>query len=252
MLTILAIGTILTYVAAVPNIETTTACDELYARYPQHLAYDPVGPSAIKTALNAMSYASTNMEYWHKENSDHRSACTFMPASAEHVADAVRILNRYSNVPFALKGGGHNPAPGFNAVHEGVLIAFEVNLGSSITTRTPDGNHFIVGPGARWGEVYKYTGQTQQVVVGGRLAHVGVGGFLLGGGLSYLSAQYGFGCDNVDMFEAVLANGTIVQASREQHPELWWALRGGGNQFAIVTRFWLRAHPEGSGYGQVW
>ncbi|KXT14138.1 hypothetical protein AC579_104 [Pseudocercospora musae] len=95
------------------DIETTTACEDLYARYPQFLAYDSVGPSAIKIALNATIYASTNTEYWNKENSDHRSACTFMPANAEDVADAVRIPTRYSHVPFALKGGSHNHAPGF-------------------------------------------------------------------------------------------------------------------------------------------
>ena len=195
-----------------------------------------------------MSYASTNMEYWNKENSDHRSACTFMPASAEHVADAVRILNRYPNVHFALKGGGHNPAPGFNAVHEGVLIAFEVNLGSSITTRTADGNHFIVGPGARWGEVYKYTGQTQQVVVGGRLAHVGVGGFLLGGGYSWVTDQYGLGSDTIASFDLVRPDGTFVKVDEVSEPDLFFALKGGLNNFGLVTTFTLKTYP----LGKVW
>jgi hypothetical protein len=83
------------------------------------------------------------------------------------------------------------------------------------------------------------------------LAHIGVAGLTLGGGLSYYSAQYGLACDNVDEFEVVLANGTITVANRTQNPELWWSLRGGGNQFAIVTKFKTQAHPAGVN-GQIW
>lgn len=127
--------------------------------------------------------------YWNNQNSyDYRAACAFFPESAEQVSTAVVQLNKYPSVKFGLKSGGHNPAPGFSAVADGVLISFEPNLAS--TVRTADGNHFIVGPGARWGDVYKVAGETNQIAVGGRLAHIGVGGFALGGGLSYYSAQY--------------------------------------------------------------
>lgn len=63
--------------------------------------------------------------------------------------------------------------------------------------------------------------------------------------------QQGLACDNIDQFEAVLANGTIVNATRTSNSDLWWALRGGGNQFAIVTRMWSQAHPAGVN-GQIW
>lgn len=164
------------------------------------------------------------------------------------------------------QGGGHNPAPGFSATKDGVLISFETNLAN--TVRTSDGSHFVVGAGARWGDVYKVTGNTNQIVVGGRLGDIGVAGFTLGGGLSYYSAQYGLTCDNVDSFEAVLANGTVVNANSQTHSDLWWALKvrtdisivffsmidleqGGGNQFAIVTRLTMQAHPAGIN-GQIW
>ena len=149
----------------------------------------------------------------------------------------------------------------------GVMISFEPNV--SATVRTNDGKHFWVGPGARWGDAYDVTGQTNQVVVRGRLGHIGVGGFVLGGGLSFYSAQYirrilqeqvqdtslttpqGLACDNADEIEAVLANGTIVTASSTSNPDLWWALRGGGNRFAIITNLKLQAHPAGDN-GRVW
>lgn len=127
--------------------------------------------------------------YWNNVNSyDYRAACAFFPENAQQVSDAVKQLNKYPSVQFALKSGGHQPAPGFSAVSEGVLISMEPNLAS--TVRTDDGKHFIVGTGARWGDVYQVTGQTNEVVVGGRLAHIGVGGLTLGGGLSYYSSQY--------------------------------------------------------------
>ncbi|KJY01491.1 FAD-binding domain-containing protein [Zymoseptoria brevis] len=236
--------------AAVPTSDTLKVCDYLYQKYPNFLAYDTLGLSALKTVANASQYTEINSVYWNNENSyAYRAACAFFPDNAEKVSDAVKQLNRYPSVKFGLKSGGHNPAPGFSAVDQGVLISFEPNLAS--TTRTADGNHFLVGPGAHWGDVYKEAGKTQQIVVGGRLGHIGVGGFVLGGGLSYYSAQYGLACDNVDNFEVVLADGTITNANRTSEPELFFSLRGGGNQFAIVTQMTMQAHPEGVN-GQVW
>lgn len=189
MLFLALFATFVALATAAPSDDTLKVCGYLRSKYPEYLTYDTLGLSALKTVTNASVYTQTNTVYWNNQNSyAFRSACTFVPANAQQVADAVTKLNEFPSVKFALKGGGHNPAPGFSSVKDGVLIAFEVNLAS--TTRTSDGNHFIVGPGARWGDVYKETGKTNQVVVGGRLAHIGVGGFALGGGLSYYSAQY--------------------------------------------------------------
>ncbi|GIZ49729.1 hypothetical protein CKM354_001275600 [Cercospora kikuchii] len=250
MLLSLAVAGLVALANAVPTADTLKVCDHLYNTYPRYMAYDPLSINALRTAANASRWIDTNRVYWNNQNSyDYRSACTFFPANAQQVSNLVKKLNEFPSVKFAIKGGGHNPAPGFSSTDEGILMAFEVNLGSA--TRTEDGNHFIVGPGGRWGDIYKITGQTNQIVVGGRLAHIGVGGFALGGGLSYYSAQYGLTCDNVDQWEVVLADGTAVNATRTENTELWWALRGGGNQFGIVTRMWMQAHPEGVN-GQVW
>ncbi|RFU29823.1 hypothetical protein B7463_g6515, partial [Scytalidium lignicola] len=239
----------ITKASVAPSVNTTVVCNHLWQKYPNYFAWDPFGPYALESIAKASVYTDINTVYYNAKNSQFRAACAFFPGNAQQVSDVVMELNKYPDVQFALKSGGHQPAPGFSATDGGVIISFEPNLAS--TVRTADGSHFVIGMGARWGDVYEVTSKTKQVVVGGRLAHIGVGGLTLGGGLSYYSAQYGLACDNIDNFEVVLANGSITDANRTSHPDLWWSLRGGGNQFAIVTHITTQAHPAGID-GQVW
>lgn len=142
-------GSNLANATAVPTLDTLRVCDQLYKQYPDYMAYDPLGPEAIKTVKNAHIYKLINTVYWNDQNSyAFRAACAFFPQDAEQVSGVVRLLNQFPDVPYAMKSGGHNPAPGFSAVRQGVLISFEPNLAG--TVRTQDGKHFIVGPGARW------------------------------------------------------------------------------------------------------
>ncbi|KAI4620329.1 hypothetical protein J4E80_004855 [Alternaria sp. BMP 0032] len=94
-----------------------------------------------------------------------------------------------------------------------------------------------IGPGNRWIDAYRYLTPYNLTIVGGRAAHVGVGGLTLGGGISDLTNEYGLACDNVASYEVVTASGVIVNASPSRYPDLYWALRGGGNNFGIVTTF---------------
>ena len=174
--------------ATTPSTDTVAVCQYLEQKYPHFFAWDTQGPHALQTVSNASIYNNINSIYWNAQNSYNRAACAFFPESAAQVSDAVKELNKYPAVPFALKSGGHQPALGFSSTDGGVIISFEPNLAS--TVRTADGKHFVVGMGARWGDVYNVTTKTNQIVVGGRLAHIGVGGLTLGGGLSYYSAQY--------------------------------------------------------------
>lgn len=107
-------------------------------------------------------------------------------------------------------------------------------------------------PGARWRDVYADLLATHNVsVTGGRDGDVGVGGFLLGGGISYHTGANGFGCDTVRGFEVVLADGRVVYADASSHAELFTALKGGGGNFGVVTRFDVEAMPaEEIAYGQ--
>lgn len=100
-----------------------------------------------------------------------------------------------------------------------------------------------VETGRVWSEVYEYLTPKNVSVVGGRVSDIGVGGLTLGGGISFFSGRYGWACDGVRNYELVVANGTILQVNQTSHPDLYFALRGGGNNFGIVTRMDLEAFP---------
>ncbi|KAL8786237.1 MAG: hypothetical protein Q9195_008293 [Heterodermia aff. obscurata] len=105
-----------------------------------------------------------------------------------------------------------------------------------------------VGPGARWSDVYSKLSPMNLAVVGGRVSDVGVAGLTLGGGNSFFAPQYGFACDGVANFEVVLASGRIVNANLHSHRDLFRALKGGNNNFGVVTRFDFKTFSK----GQVW
>ncbi|ODA80710.1 hypothetical protein RJ55_03669 [Drechmeria coniospora] len=229
--------------------DVKAVCSTLYSRYPTLLVWDPLGPEAISSILRAENYYSAHFDYWNAASSRNRPSCAFFPSNAEQVSFAVQTLNAHPAVRFALKSGGHNPNLGFSNVEKGVLIAFRPN--SQFAYPSPDGQSVVVGAGCKWEDVYAVLEPLGKTAVGGRLGDVGVTGFILGGGLSYLSAQYGLACDNVVSFECVLANGTVVTASSSSHPELFFALRGGGNQYAIVTRMTLKTYDIGE-HATIW
>lgn len=102
-----------------------------------------------------------------------------------------------------------------------------------------------VGPAATWDAVFAKLDPLGLSVAGGRVAGVGVGGLTLGGGLSYFSPRYGWTCDTVTAFEVVLADGSIVEANDAQNTDLLRALRGGCNNFGIVTRIDLKTFEQG-------
>lgn len=94
-----------------------------------------------------------------------------------------------------------------------------------------------IGPGGRWRDAYHELHKHNYTVAGGREANVGVAGFLLGGGMAFLNSQRGFACDDVVSYEVVLADGSVVTADKDHHARLFRALKGGSNNFGIVTNF---------------
>lgn len=111
------------------------------------------------------------------------------------------------------------------------------------TTYHAENNTASIQPGSRWGPVYRTLEGQGVTVAGGRAATVGVGGFILGGGISYYSAKKGLVCDSVQRYEVVLANGDIIYADKDHHPDLFVALKGGSSNFGIVTQFDLETFP---------
>ncbi|KAI1871528.1 uncharacterized protein JN550_004522 [Neoarthrinium moseri] len=108
-----------------------------------------------------------------------------------------------------------------------------------------------IQPGSRWGQVYRTLEGQGIAVAGGRASSVGVGGFILGGGISYYTGKRGLVCDSVVRFEVVLANGDVVLADKKNHSDLFVALKGGSSNFGIVTRFDLETFPSTAIWGGI-
>ncbi|KAG6380802.1 hypothetical protein JVT61DRAFT_5186 [Boletus reticuloceps] len=170
------------------------------------------------------------------------AACSFEPGTAEDVGIALRILGK-TGCPFAVKGGGHTLNPGFSST-SGVQIATSrfANVIYDAATQTA-----TIGAGLIWDEVYAALEPYGVNVAGGRVSGIGVAGFTLGGGYSWHANQYGLTIDTVQAFELVLPNGTVTNVN-ESHADLFFALRGGFNNFGIVTQFIFKAFPQ----SQVW
>ncbi|KAK2592799.1 hypothetical protein QQS21_009503 [Conoideocrella luteorostrata] len=166
-------------------------------------------------------------------------ACFVQPQTAVEVATAVRALAK-DGQEFAVRAGGCINRVGSNNISGGVTIDLILLNGVEYNPQTHKAD---VGPGATWKEVYDELEGRGRVVGGGRVGSVGVGGFLLGGGISFHSGRCGFACDTVVAYEVVLADGTTITATSEQHKDLFRALKGGGNNFGIVTRFTMETYP---------
>ncbi|KAI1118681.1 FAD-binding domain-containing protein [Nemania sp. NC0429] len=180
---------------------------------------------------------------WWAKNSRQRADCFILPRTPDEVATTLKTLISIGNcghqLEIAVRSGGHS-ATGSSSTTRGVTIDLS-HLNS--THYNPKTNIASIGPGGRWQDVYADLIKHGITVTGGRDGDVGVGGFLLGGGNSYYSGRTGFGCDSVVNFEVVLANGTIINANRAANADLWQVLKGGTNNFGIVTRFDMEALP---------
>ncbi len=174
--------------------------------------------------------------YW-SNTAKAEPACIVRPDSAEAVSKCLRILSSRGG-KFAIRSGGHMHCAGSNNINHGFTI--DLSLLNSIKFIDALGA-VDVGPGALWNQVYTEMQKHQRVVNGGREGHVGVGGFLLGGGITYFTGRRGFACDDVIAYEVILADGRIITADSDHNADLFTALRGGSNNFGIVTRFRLRA-----------
>ncbi|KAG8631308.1 hypothetical protein KVT40_000448 [Elsinoe batatas] len=193
------------------------------------------------TSFNgSVAYTEDNTNYW-TAASALGPACIFAPDRPEAMSSAVLLL-WLSRVPFAVRGGGHMPIGDFNNIDaRGVLLSTTALRRLALT---PSKTSINVGPGNRWRDVYNALEPHGLAVVGGRVGPVGVPGFILGGGVSYFGQQRGWAVNNVASIQVVLADGRLVTASaRGQYSDLFWALKGGGNSFGIVTNVELQAFP---------
>ena len=139
----------------------------------------------------------------------------------------------------AVRGGGHNPA-GHCVVDDGLVIDLSAMRGVEVD---PDQRVARAGGGSTWLDFDSATQTFGLVTPGGVVGSTGVCGLALGGGIGHLTAQHGLTCDNMIGAEVVTPDGSVVQATEEENPELLWGLRGGGGNFGVATRLDFRLHP---------
>jgi FAD/FMN-containing dehydrogenase len=139
----------------------------------------------------------------------------------------------------SIRSGGHN-GPGLALVDDGLVIDLSPMKGIRVD---PENRTAKVDPGCTWGEVDSATHEFGLATVSGVVSTTGVGGLTLGGGHGYLTRKYGLTIDNLISADVVLADGTLVHTNEDEHPDLFWALRGGGGNFGVVTSFEYRLHP---------
>ena len=171
---------------------------------------------------------------------DRRPALIVRPRSAADVSAAVLFAREHS-LPIAVRGGAHSIA-GRGTCDDGLVIDFadmtRIDVDTNARTATAEA-------GARWQDFDRATQAHGLATTGGTVGDTGIAGLTLGGGFGWLEGQFGMTVDNLLGADVVLATGERVYASERENPDLFWALRGGGGNFGVVTSFVYRLHPVG-------
>jgi FAD/FMN-containing dehydrogenase len=160
-------------------------------------------------------------------------------------ADVIDAVNRarQRRLVTAVRAGGHSIA-GYGVCDDGLMLDLSAMRGVWVD---PDARTVRVQGGATWGDVDRETQAFGLAVPGGIVSTTGVAGLTLGGGIGWLHRAYGLACDNLRSVEIVTADGQLRRASDTEHPDLFWAVRGGGGNFGVVTSLEFTAPPAGTG-----
>jgi FAD/FMN-containing dehydrogenase len=205
--------------------------DELRAQVRgEVIAQDDEGYDEARRVFNAMI--------------DRRPAVVVRPVNVGDVITAVRYA-RENRLDLAIRGGGHG-VPGFGTWDDGVVIDFSSMRGVRVDPRTSTAR---AEGGATWGDFNAATHAFGLATTGGVVSTTGVAGLTLGGGIGYLARGYGLSCDNLISADVVTADGRFLVASDDENDDLFWAIRGGGGNFGVVTALEYRLHPVKDIYG---
>ncbi|MFI2431783.1 FAD-binding oxidoreductase [Streptomyces sp. NPDC018693] len=204
---------------------------------------DATAVETLRTGLRGRVVTPQDADY-----DDTRSIYNAMidrrPAAIAQCVDATDVRNtlafaQETGVDLAVRGGGHS-GPGLCLIDDGLTL----DLSPMRWTRVdPEARTVQVGGGSQLGDLDHATHGFGLGLPAGIMSTTGVGGLTLGGGHGYLTRKYGLTIDNLLSADVVLADGTFVTASEKEHPDLFWALRGGGGNFGVVTSFTYQLHP---------
>jgi hypothetical protein len=231
-------------------------------------------PEAVVLSTDRSAFEESIDSYWARHHREVTPACFVRPNTTEQLQTVIGILTNEhkkrlckvgnAEALFTIRAGGAAPAIGCSTLEGGVVI--DLSRFREVTP-SADGTSVTIGAGLKWKEVYEKLDEKGLAVAGGRTTPPGVGGLTLQGyifqslycisflgncanrpnyelgGLSFHSPLYGLVCSTVISYEVVLANGTAVTASESSYPDLWRALKGGSNNFGVVTRFTLPCFP---------
>jgi FAD/FMN-containing dehydrogenase len=163
------------------------------------------------------------------------------------VADVIRSVNfaRENNILLSIRGGGHN-AGGLGICDDGLVIDLSL---IKYTKVDPEAKTVVVGGGCTWGDVDHATHVFGMATPSGIISTTGVGGLTTGGGIGHLTRKCGLSIDNLLSVDMVLADGSFITANSKQNLDLFWAVRGGGGNFGVVTAFTFKLHPIDMVYG---
>ncbi|PSL43864.1 FAD/FMN-containing dehydrogenase [Chitinophaga niastensis] len=170
-----------------------------------------------------------------------------MIACCTDVADVIRSVNfaRENNMLLSIRSGGHN-AGGLGICEDGLVIDLSLMKYTRIDLQAKT---VVAGGGCTWGDIDHATHAFGMATPSGIISTTGVGGLTTGGGIGYLTRKYGLSIDNLLAVDMVLADGSFVVANANQNQDLFWAVRGGGGNFGVVTSFTFKLHPVSMVYG---
>ena len=171
---------------------------------------------------------------------DKRPALIARCRSVADVVDALALATKLG-LEVAVRGGGHNVA-GRATIDGGIMIDLSPMKGVHVDAI---GKTVRAQGGVTWGEVNRETQLHGLAVTGGVVSTTGIAGLTLGGGLGWLMGKYGLALDNLRAVELVTADGKVLQASKQEEPDLFWAIRGGGGNFGIATSLEYDLHTVG-------
>ena len=175
---------------------------------------------------------------------DKRPAAIVRCTGPADVAAVIEVARR-EGLDLSVRGGAHS-APGFGTNDGGLVIDLSPLQEVAVD---PDAKTARAGGGCKWAGFNDATHEHGLATTGGIIGSTGIAGLTLGGGIGYLARKYGLSCDNLLSAEVVTASGDVVTASETENRDLFWALRGGGGNFGVVTTFEYRLHPVAEVYG---